>query len=331
MLTMKFKSYIQTEQKPLKGLMLAEWAELIYLLFTLVIVMITTTKLPNPEAMIWNRVRLLFVMAAMWLVYRLVPCRLTRALRIFVELGLLAWWYPDTYSINRIFPNLDHVVAAWDEQLFGFQPALVFAARFPSHIISELMDMGYVMYYPIIVLVVLYYFANRYEEFERCSFIILAGFFIYYVVFDLMPVAGPTFYYKAVGISKIAHGVFPAIGDYFNTHTDCLPAPGYTNGIFYNLVEAAKASGERPTAAFPSSHVGISTICMLLALRTRNKKLWLPLLPIYLLLCMATVYIQAHYLIDAIAGFVSGVLLYAALLCMSRKITNFAPQKERRR
>ena len=141
---MKFKSYIQTEQKPLKGLMLAEWAQLIYLLFTLVIVMITTTKLPNPEAMIWNRVRLLFVMAAMWLVYRLVPCRLTRALRIFVELGMLAWWYPDTYSINRIFPNLDHVVAAWDEQLFGFQPALVFAARFPSHIISELMDMGYV-------------------------------------------------------------------------------------------------------------------------------------------------------------------------------------------
>ena len=72
--------------------------------------------------------------------------------------------------------------------------------------------------------------------------------------------------------------------------------------FFYNLVEDAKAAGERPTAAFPSSHVGISTICMFLVWHTRNYKLLMVLAPFYFFLCCATVYIQAHYLIDAIAG-----------------------------
>ena len=126
--------------------------------------------------------------------------------------------------------------------------------------------MGYAAYYPMIALTVFYYFIWRYKEFERVSFILLASFFIYYVVFIFVPVAGPTFYYKAVGLKTITSGVFPNINDYFNLHKDCLPSPGFTNGFFYNLVEDAKAAGERPTAAFPSSHVGISTICIVFSM-----------------------------------------------------------------
>ena len=37
-------------------------------------------------------------------------------------------------------------------------------------------------------------------------------------------------------------------------------------------------------------------------------------MPIYVLLCLATVYIQAHYVIDALAGLVSGVALYYATM-----------------
>ena len=72
--------------------------------------------------------------------------------------------------------------------------------------------------------------------------------------------------------------------------------------MFYGLVEDAKAAGERPTAAFPSSHVGIATVCMLLAAHTRQRKLVLLMLPFYIFLCFSTVYIQAHYAIDALAG-----------------------------
>jgi membrane-associated phospholipid phosphatase len=48
---------------------------------------------------------------------------------------------------------------------------------------------------------------------------------------------------------------------------------------------------------------------MLLALRV-NRRLALILAPFYVLLCCATVYIKAHYLVDAFAGVVTGVLFY---------------------
>ncbi|MCS3107569.1 phosphatase PAP2 family protein [Bacteroides fragilis] len=84
------------------------------------------------------------------------------------------------------------------------------------------------------------------------------------------------------------------------------------------MVEGSQQVGERPTAAFPSSHVGVSTILMIMAWRA-SKKLFACLMPFYLLLCGATVYIQAHYLIDAIAGFVSAFVLYVLVTKMFKK------------
>lgn len=314
------KNLFQIEKKPLKGLMALEWAAMIYLVFTLVLSFVLYTDMENPQAMIFGRLRIVAMTAALWLAYRIVPCRFTRFIRVAAQMGLLAWWYPDTYEINRLFPNLDHVFAQWEQSWFGFQPALTFSKSLSHPIFSELFDMGYAAYYPMIALTVFYYFIWQYKEFERAAFIVLAAFFIYYIVFIFVPVAGPTFYYKAVGLEKIAAGIFPNVHDYFNFHQDCLPSPGYTDGIFYHLVEDAKAAGERPTAAFPSSHVGISTVCMLLIWRTKNRNLFYILTPFYLFLCCATVYIQAHYLVDALAGVVSAIALYSTLMFATRRM-----------
>ena len=306
------------EKKPLKGLMAIEWAAAVYMVFTFVLILFFYTKMEMPEAMIYGRLRIVAITAALWLVYRIFPCRFTRLARVAAQLGLLAWWYPDTYEFNRLLPNLDHVFAQWEQNIFGYQPALLFSKELPDAVFSELFDMGYAAYYPMIALTVFYFFIWRYREFERVAFIMLASFFIYYVVFIFVPVAGPTFYYKAVGMENIVAGVFPNVHDYFNLHQDCLPSPGYTDGFFYQLVEDAKAAGERPTAAFPSSHVGISTICMFLIGHARNYKLLAVLAPFYFFLCCATVYIQAHYLVDAVAGVVSAVLVYLPLFYFTR-------------
>ncbi|MBO4660082.1 MAG: phosphatase PAP2 family protein [Prevotella sp.] len=318
---MKFlKTIFSIEKKPKKGLLPLEWIVMIYLIITLLATLLLSSKLPHADQMIWGRVRIVVITAALWLVYRLLPCRFTRFVRITTQMGFLAWWYPDTYELNRILPNLDHIFAQWEQQLFGYQPALVFAEHWPSPIVSELFDMGYAAYFPMIAVVGCYYFGWRYNEFERCTFILMASFLIYYVIFIIVPVVGPTFYYKAVGVKKIAAGIFPSMHDYFNYHQECLPSPGYTDGVFYQLVEDAKSTGERPTAAFPSSHIGISTIMMWLIVHARQWKLLLVLLPLYLFLCCATVYIQAHYLIDAIAGFITGTLFYFVLLYATRSM-----------
>lgn len=304
------KNLFTIEKNPHRGLFAFEWVIVVYMLLTLVVILFTWTKLVNPISMLWGRFHFVAMTAALWAVYRLIPCRLTRFLRLVGQMALLSWWYPDTYELNRIFPNLDHLFATWEQQLFGCQPALLFSQAVSSPVFSELMDLGYASYFPMMVVVMVYYFFCRYKEFQRAAWILLASFMLYYVIFVFLPVTGPQYYYGAVGLDQIAHGFFPNVGDYFMHNTERLTSPGWTDGVFYQLVESAHDAGERPTAAFPSSHVGITTVLMLLSLRARSSRLTLTLLPFFILMCFSTVYIQAHYVIDAVAGLLSGIAFY---------------------
>jgi membrane-associated phospholipid phosphatase len=255
-----------------------------------------------------------------WALYHKFPSKWMIFVRILVQMIFLSWWYPDTYELNRALPNLDHLFASWEQSLFGSQPSLLFSQKVPYGWFSELMCIGYVSYFPLMLLTYLYYFFNRYEEFRMTAFVMLTSFFAYYVVFVLLPVTGPQFYYLAVGTEKIAVGIFPNLGDWFLTHAERMAAPGWSDGFFYHLLDLTHDAGERPTAAFPSSHVGVTTVVMLLALRTRSKSLIFTILPFYLLMCLSTVYIYAHYVIDAIAGFLTGILLYYSLCAIYRRI-----------
>lgn len=313
------KDLFKIEKKPRKGLIPMEWVVVSYMLLTTLVILFTYTKLVNPESMLWGRFRILATIIALWGVYRMIPCGFLMFWRIAIQMLLLSWWYPDTYEINRIFPNLDHIFASWEQQLFGCQPALLFSQAFTSPIFSELMHMGYASYYPLIFLISLFYFFCRRKEFERITLIILTAFFIYYIIFVFLPVTGPQYYYLAAGVEQIAHGVFPNVHDYFATHTEALTIPGWNEGFFYNFVAGAHATGERPTAAFPSSHVGITSILMLLAWHSKSKKLFFGILPFYILMCFATVYIQAHYVIDVFAGWISAITIYSVLFFFTKK------------
>lgn len=314
------KDLFKIEKKPQKGLLAVEWVIMGYLLLTTLLVLFTFTKSPHPEALLWGRFRVVMLTLAVWLVYRLIPCRFTLLCRITVQMFLLSWWYPDTYELNRLFPNLDHHFAAYEQWLCGCQPALLFSQAISHPVFSELMHLGYASYFPLIALVSLFYFFFRYKEFDRAVFIILTSFFIYYVIFIFLPVTGPQYYYLAAGLDNIAQGIFPNVHDYFATHDQPLPMPGYSDGYFYQCVASAHATGERPTAAFPSSHVGITTILMILAWRSRSRPLFWGITPLYILMCLATVYIQAHYVVDVIGGWVSAVVIYAVLQFLYGKI-----------
>lgn len=307
------KQYLKIDKKPLKGLMYFEWAVMIYLVLTLGVTLFCYTSLPNAGGMISTRIAALLSTLLGMGVYRLLPCRLTVILRVAIQLLWLIEWYPDTYEINRVLPNLDHIFAGWEQSVFGCQPALVFSQTCPWGWFSELMHLGYASYYPCMVAVLAYYLFYRYHEFTKATFIVMGSFFIYYIFYDIVPVTGPQYYYQAVGVDQIAQGIFPDVGSYFFNHKECLDLPGMKDGFFHGLVQAAHNTGERPTAAFPSSHVGITTICMLLLIHGKSRKGLYTYLPIYFLLCLSTVYIQAHYAIDAIAGFFSGIALYYGL------------------
>lgn len=298
-----------------KGLFAVEKVTLAYSLLTSVLILLLFPRLHHPIQMLTDRALIVGITFLLMYLYRMAPSRFAAFVRVAVQMSLLSYWYPDTFEFNRLFPNLDHVFASAEQWLFGTQPSVQFAQRWPQMWVSEPLNMGYFFYYPMILIVVLWYFLRRFDLFEKVSFVIVASFFLYYLCYIFVPVAGPQFYFPAIGFDYVDAGVFPPIGDYFNHNQELLRGPGYKHGFFYNLVESSQQVGERPTAAFPSSHVGMSTILMVMAWRGSRTLFWC-LMPFYLLLCIATVYIQAHYAIDAIVGFVSAYVVYVTATWM---------------
>jgi membrane-associated phospholipid phosphatase len=303
------KKLFQIEKHPRKGLLPLEWAVLAYTAFTLLLMMLLFTRLHNPVQMLTCRIQAVTIMLALWGVYRMLPCRLTHLCRVVCQMSMLGVWYPDTYELNRILPNMDHLFASAEQAVFGCQPALVFSQACSHPVVSELLNMGYVSYFPLIALVSFFYFFCRYESFDRATFVIMASFFLFYVVFIFLPVAGPQYYYAAVGLEQIAAGVFPDVGHYFENQQTVLATPGWSDGFFYQMVVDAHEAGERPTAAFPSSHVGMTVVLLWLAWPASRRLFWI-IMPFAVLMFFATFYIQAHYVIDAIAGVVAGTVLF---------------------
>ena len=282
---------------------------LLYNLLTTILVIIFFDRLQDPKAMLMGR----FLVAAgtfvLIYIYTKYPSRATVFLRVLFQMALLSYWYPDTFEFNRIFPNLDHLFAQADLTLFGCQPAIMFDQVCSGFFWREAFNMGYWLYYPMIATVAIYGFFGHPREAERTTFIIMCSFFIYYFIYIFLPVAGPQFYFPVIGDGVALAGPYPELGDYFNLNPEITIAQEGKGGLFTELVGMAQSSGERPTAAFPSSHIGVTTILVILAYRL-NRRIFAVMFPVYLLLCCATVYIKAHYLVDAIAGLVTGVFFY---------------------
>lgn len=290
-------------------LLAVEKLNLLYNLLTSLFIVVLYDSLNNPQKMLTDRFFILLLTFVPIYIYTRFPCAITRFLRVAGQLSLLSYWYPDTFEFNRIFSNLDHLFAQIDLTLFGCQPALMFEQVCSSFWVREAFNLGYFAYYPMIATIVFYYFFARNREVERCTFVLVGSFYIYYIIYMFLPVAGPQFYFPVIDPALVAGGPYPEIGNYFNLHPEISIAQSGKGGLFTHLVGMAQASGERPTAAFPSSHIGISTVIILLAIRAK-RGLALALAPFYLLLCCATVYIKAHYLIDAFAGVATGLLFY---------------------
>lgn len=284
-----------------------------YIAFTSILMLIYWNNLLDPATLIVNRAGSLAAMAFFYAIYRFKPCRLTWLLRCIPLLFGLIYWYPEAYEFVRQLPYLDHWFAQAELNIFGCQPSLEFGRHCTSVFWGEAMNCGYYAYYYMMVGTMLYYYLCRINQSQKATFVFLGSFFIYYIIYMFLPVAGPYFYFEAIGLDVAAAGPYPDLGNYFATHEDIMHAE--VRGLFSQLVADTQKFGEHPMAAFPSSHVGMSTVSMILAWKSRSRFQWLflLLLPLYLLLCAATVFIKAHYLLDSICGFILAVILSYAM------------------
>lgn len=281
----------------------------IYILITSLIILFLKPEIPVVIELLRVRLLMIIVIIALAIINSFKDWWIVRFSRYAFIGALLVYWYPETFDINRMIPNFDHLLAGLEQSIFGFQPALVFIQNYPQHWLGEILNMGYLSYYPFIIVTSMYFYLKNNKSFEPFFFTVLFAFFGYYLIYILFPTAGPQYYYQAIGLDQVQSGIFPNIGLYFDKHQS-LFCVSNNSGFFSQLVQSTQQVGERPTAAFPSSHVGISTLIILLIIKNRQYFLLAFLFPLYVALVTSTVYIQAHYVIDVMAGFTTAFAFF---------------------
>lgn len=202
---------------------------------------------------------------------------------------LSGYFYSETVYYNKLlFRNIDPSLARIESWIFGFQPSVAFSVDFSNRIYSEIMYFGYFSFYLLIVGFTLYVYFRKREFFNKTTFQLSASLYIFYLIFILVPSEGPQFYFP-----------YPE---------NALP-DAY---LFGHIMHFIQSIAEQPTGAFPSSHVGVSVIILIL-----SKKI-APLFfkiaaPFVFILILSTVYIKAHYAVDILGGILfAPFILYLA-------------------
>lgn len=188
----------------------------------------------------------------------------------------------------------DATVIAWEQALFGTQPARVWVQRWPSPIVSELLHGAYLGYYAIIVVVpALLYLTRRLREFDEGVFALTGTFVVCFAIYLYFPVAGPRY-------------VWPRPAQ---------PHDGLLRGVALALLEARSSRG----TAFPSSHVAVAVTQSVLAYRYFGRR-GLVVAALTAALAAGAVYGGFHYAVDVLAGAALGLATSALGLAVARRL-----------
>ena len=179
----------------------------------------------------------------------------------------------------------DRLVLAWEQAVFGMQPARAWATAWPSAVLSELLHLGYLSYYGIIVVVAAaLQWRRRDLDVARAVFVLLWAFLGCFAAYLVFPVAGPRYLWESAA-----------------------SVDGPVRRLTLWLLDARSSRG----TAFPSSHVAVATTQCVIAWHYFGRRAALLAL-LTLLLASGAVYGGFHYAVDVVAGggggLVAGVL-----------------------
>lgn len=276
---------------------LVDKSTLIYNSIVVLVLLIFSARVPGWPWLIL--INLGIIASILFFFSRITPQshRALRFIRCFYPWILLSAVYMQTERMNRIFFKdfLDPYFQRFEYSLFGMKPAIAFAERFPQWWVSEYMHMTYFSYYllfPILGLIL--YFRRDHQACDEFVFALSSTFYVFYLIFISLPVLGA----ETLGLS---------------------PTP--LDGPFTRIMKVIFDNFEKGGAAFPSSHVGLAVLVAFYAFRHLSRKAAL----IYAIFCVslsvATVYCRYHYVIDAVAGLITGTfltLLFSRIAARSR-------------
>ena len=269
-----------------------------YLVITTILLVFSWETIENPLVLL--AIRFLVLSVSIGVIYLNIKVKNQFVLLIRKAYPILfsMLFYTETVHYNKLFfTNLDDILLQADAFIFGFQPSIAFSDYFSHPIFSELMYIGYFSLYIIIIAFIYISFFKQKQHTDELFFKLATTMLLFYLFFGFFPAAGPQFY--------------------FSSPEKDLPTAFIFDKIMHFIQQA-----EQPTGAFPSSHVGISIIILLL-MRKRVPLFFKIAVPFVILLILSTVYIKAHYAVDAIAGIMfAPIILYLGNI-LYKKIPTF--------
>ena len=206
---------------------------------------------------------------------------------------LILVFYSEVGELNRAGGrSFDEPIQQLESWVFGSQVAMEWIRAWPNVLFSWLANLGYSLYYFIVVgtpMVVGRMVGH--EAGQRLLLMALIAFYVSYTIFLIMPVAGPLYQFPQA--DNIATRTGTAL-----------------------IVTWLLKSGDAWGSAFPSAHVAVTTVLTIGAF-LEHKRIGFFLLPLMIMLILATVYAQIHYAVDALAG----LLLAGFILMFRRRLT----------
>lgn len=200
--------------------------------------------------------------------------------------------FPEAAQLRDLFVDewRDDYVLAFEAALFA-EPPTAWLGRWPSTVVSEILQAGYLSYFLFLPLVAgVLYVRGEAAPFYGVMSAVVLGYLTCYVIFLVFPTEGP------------AHTLR-------HLHTQPLPT-----GPLRSTVEFVQKAGTHGNA-FPSAHAVGAAVPLIYAWRYVPKLVpWL--LPLLMLMCVGAVYDRYHYASDMIGGVVIGVAAAALILAL---------------
>jgi membrane-associated phospholipid phosphatase len=171
----------------------------------------------------------------------------------------------------------DDTIVAIEQAVFGAQWAISLRQWLPFRPLSEYLHLAYFSYYFLFpILGISLFMKGKREEYRYAATLVLATFFICYLIFIVYPVAGPWNHFARPSLNEVGRFAPP-------------------------LVHSVLIAGESIGTAFPSSHVAAALTVWLCAARVdrtifRVQAFLVPALVI------GTMYGGFHYAVDVVLG-----------------------------
>lgn len=250
--------------------------------YVLVVSLVVAIRSPELAGWPWLLLAHGLILLLVLLVHSPGMGRVGTILRDIYPIILLAGFYSELDVLNAGRPVYDSLVQKWEVMLFGGQPSRDWWRAAPSHAASLMLHATYFAYYPMILVPAIWLAArNRAPMLRRFVLGVMSAFIFCYLVFLILPVAGP--YYEFAR-----------------------PTGSFVSNPAARLVYATLSSGSSYGAAFPSSHVA-ATIAALITVWAASRRAGLVMMVPALLLPVAVVYCQMHYAVDALSGLLVGL------------------------